>query len=151
MKDFITNIVRYHLSTDSLEYIDNVSYCLVNSNISNILLLLELVNENDLELRKEFFILSEFNYIKTDDITNILTKIAFLKIGFLTKDFESLSDTIDLLKIEIETIDIFNHWREAVEKFKKHYNFNLNKDGTFFKVHLDELNFINTYGSTGNK
>lgn len=151
MKDFITNIVRHHLSTDSLEYIDNVNYCLVNSNISKILLLLELDNKNDIEIRKEFFILSEFNYIKTDDVSNILTKIVFLKIGFLSEDFESLSETIDLLKINIETIDIFNHWREAVEKFKKHYNFSLNKDGTFFKVHLDELNFINTYGSTANK
>lgn len=151
MKDFITNIVKHHLATDSLEYIDNINYCLVNSNISKILLLLELVNENEIELRKEFFVLCEFNYVKTDDVSNILTKIAFLKIGFLSEDFVSLSESIDLLKINIETIDIFNHWRGAVEKFKKHYNFNLNKDGIFFKIHLDELNFIKLYASKANK
>lgn len=99
----------------------------------------EATNEAKTTMWIEFLTLSCFDI--EDENNNKKTKWIFLKIRFRNPELESEANQLKLSKTKIDFLRYFDDWQDAIDDFKREFNFYASGEGWGYNVHLDILNF----------
>lgn len=146
IKKFIKKVIKYHIKTNSIEFIENDTHKLADVDEFELYIIYEIVNKENQTLYNEFFVLGNFKIIDINNIEKLLTKTIFIKIGFSNDNIKDIFKELDILDINIQLIKSFDHWKDSIDLFKRHYNFTLSDKYTFFLNHLDSINFSKLFG-----
>ncbi len=127
---------------NSIFEIENKSY---GTDISSffIYVINTMIDEEDLNIRDEFFLLGSIDLMESGNPKNVITRTLFMKIGFLKEANEHLSKIISNTMVEL--VDHYSDYQVAINEFNNFMKDFVTGYKLGYKVEFDILNFNSNF------